>query len=128
MSREILFRAWDKKLNIMWEGIALTKLLSYLIFQSCPNADAYMALKNHFKDIEWLEFTSLLDKNGKKIFEGDIFENQSGRGIIEWWPEHCCFGARKVGTEEMFVITSKGNTFATEVIGNIYENPEMVKP
>ncbi len=73
------------------------------------------------------EFIGLLDKNSKEIYEGSIFENQSGRGIIEWWPEHCCFGARKVGTDQMFIITSQGNTFATEIIGNIHDNPELLK-
>ena len=65
------FKVWDKKLNVMWQEIELTKLLSYLIFQIMPNADAYLALKDHFTEMVWLRSVCLKDKTGREIFEGD---------------------------------------------------------
>jgi hypothetical protein len=71
------------------------------------------------------QFIGLSDKYGKDLWEGDVFENQSGRGIITWIPRHCCFGALKIGTNEFFVLTSDGMAFATEKLGNIHDNPEL---
>lgn len=119
--REISFRVWDKFLFVMHYQYEYER---EILIAGGYSFGEILPMKERF---EFMQFTGLLDKNGKKIFESDIFENQSGRGIIEWWPEHCCFGARNIETGQMFMITSKGKTFATEIIGNQWENPELVK-
>lgn len=65
------------------------------------------------------QFTGLTDKNGKKIFEGDIVESPHGtQGFIEWQNEECAF------------LVNIGDDWQTmddcpyEVIGNIYDNKE----
>jgi uncharacterized phage protein (TIGR01671 family) len=65
------------------------------------------------------QFTGILDKNGKKIFEGDIVESPNGtQGFIEWQNEECAF------------LVNIGDDWQTmddcpyEVIGNIYDNKE----
>lgn len=122
--RDIKFRAWDKKLDIMWEPISLSTLLNYLVFQDCPNADAYEALKDHFKDFKWLEFTGLKDKNGKEIYEGDIIkidslacDDYNGITTTVVWK-----GAGFVGLSPEINISSWHD--GVRVIGNIYENPK----
>lgn len=65
------------------------------------------------------QFTGLCDKNGKKIFEGDIVESPNGtQGFIEWQNAECAF------------LVNIGDDWQTmddcpyEVIGNIYDNKE----
>lgn len=65
------------------------------------------------------QFTGLCDKNGKKIFEGDIVESPNGtQGFIEWQNAECAF------------LVNIGDDWQTmddcpyEVVGNIYDKEE----
>ena len=65
------------------------------------------------------QFTGLCDKNGKKIFEGDIVESPNGtQGFIEWQNAECAFLVN-IGDDWQ---TMDDCTY--EVIGNIYDNGE----
>ena len=65
------------------------------------------------------QFTGLCDKNGKKIFEGDIVESPHGtQGVVEWQNAECAF---------FFFFGDDWQTMDDcpyEVIGNIYDNKE----
>lgn len=129
MTREKKFRAWDKKLNVMWEGIELERLLSYLIFQNCPNTDAYLALKDHFKDFEWLQFTGLKDKNGKGLnwWEGDILISPDGQiGRIYFEERFGAFQLRSSGGGSLLMAYAAADE-GWEKFGNIYDNPELLE-
>ena len=65
------------------------------------------------------QFTGLCDKNGKKIFEGDIVESPRGtQGFIEWQNAECAFLVN-IGDDWQ---TMDDCTY--EVVGNIYDNKE----
>ena len=65
------------------------------------------------------QFTGLCDKNGKKIFEGDIVESPNGtQGFIEWQNAECAFLVN-IGDDWQ---TMDDCTY--EVVGNIYDNKE----
>lgn len=84
-------------------------------------------------DVPSNQFTGLHDKNGKEIYEGDILESGS-YGIVQVvWPEKyitgdnedimawCVMGGNLEGLAGLDV------QYSWEVIGNIYENPELLK-
>ena len=76
------------------------------------------------------QFTGLTDKNGKKIFEGDIIELERGWGekvryIVKYDTEICSFigdGINYIG-----FTTFENDGERIEVIGNIHDNPELLK-
>ena len=112
--REIKFRAWS-------EGKTMF-----------PNSKRFLMVKRNFGEVWnrgesliWMQYTGLKDKNGKEIGEGDIVKDSKGQGVVkcENWIEFFIEGdvyedysARK---EKLYMF---------EVIGNIYENPELLTP
>nr|DAR30418.1 MAG TPA: YopX protein [Caudoviricetes sp.] len=86
-------------------------------------------------DIHLMQSTGLKDKNGKEIFEGDIITN--GMDVVdvrnhETLGFYTLVNGREVffghGTSiEKFEEDIEGFTEITEIIGNIYENPELLE-
>lgn len=89
-----------------------------------------------FDEIELMQSTGLKDKNGKEIFEGDIVsDGHTSRDIRH----HQTFGFYTIdgnGDEEFFGDTASLEDFDEaskymseniEIIGNIYENPELLE-
>lgn len=114
MERELKFRVWDKQFKRM-------KLTGIGFNHGVLSGD----------DVEIMQFTGLKDKNGKEIYEGDIikwlgFEAREGRQIR---PERIKVVANEVSSyiESCFRLRNILSTNSTvEVIGNIYENPELI--
>jgi uncharacterized phage protein (TIGR01671 family) len=82
-----------------------------------------------------MQFTGLLDKNGKEIYEGDILglaEGVYGTWEVFWDDDFKGFSLSK--TEEEIAGLGEtlnkdvfdGITTEAEIIGNIYENPELI--
>lgn len=106
-------------------------------------------------DYTLMQSTGLFDKNGKEIFEGDILKfNDSwndycyegyvdgeieGINFVEIESETACFvfGKTKISDSSLFYYTNEEHltfqeiitdtSFEFEIIGNIYENPELAE-
>ena len=136
--REILFKA--KRIdNGEWvEGwLFLTEDNTYIAYVSQFDDDLFLSPKNIFiaVDIETIcQYTGLTDKNGNKIWENDLIEVKNGKSHfisqIEWddWCKGFMFQDTKTTACGMDAFSDSGcYHFDYEVIGNIFDNPELIK-
>lgn len=115
--REIKFRAWFEKFKEMYtvKMIDLQKEIAYF--------DKYNY--RSFYDIDLMEYTGLKDKNNKEIYEGDIVIHHSKMYKIIFNAEEARFVLRDDEFELEIPFTNNNNK-RMEVVGNIYENPELL--
>lgn len=85
--------------------------------------------KNPKEHIKIMQYTGLKDKNGVEIYEGDIVEFIGHKNrVIEWTPEKNHYsGWYATGDIRPLPLYSGQEPNTIEVIGNIYENPELIK-
>lgn len=129
--REIKFRAWDGELmhnvdtieftigGVRWYGPGLEQGIS------SANTDSIWKI-----DSTLMQFIGLRDKNGKEIYEEDIiswlgFEVQNGKQIRPVRKREVMWVF--LGLAQIQNLCDPDNNGTVEVIGNIYENPELLK-
>ena len=84
-------------------------------------------------DLEWLQFTGLLDKNGKEMYEGDVLKQTHGgheiTGVMIWNSQKAQFGMEATVDFDAppHIESLESVDGRPEIIGNIYENPELIE-
>ena len=79
------------------------------------------------------QYTGLTDKNGRKIFEGDIvvfadfFNDEIHRGVVYWCDLAFWFDCTETEGDEGMYSLAYISVNVLEVIGNIYDNPELLE-
>jgi uncharacterized phage protein (TIGR01671 family) len=144
--RENKFRAWDKDEKIMVYldpkeiehnadcGITMAShcfgyqvWLNFILpaenvrgtYQEDPNID--------WEKLEWMQFTGLFDKNGIEIFEGDIvnpYGHPNDYAVVKWLESSWQLSWNKEDTIRK-TLHDASTWGKIEVIGNVYENPEI---
>lgn len=128
--REIKFRAWDKKYNVMDNGCysdtfigfdgSLHEIGEYYTYTGGGKTDEIVSDR-----FVLMQFTGLCDKNGKEIYEGDVVLFMHEIGDQDW-------------SSEIYLVKFKNGAFniaysfddntsdECTLLGNAYENPELL--
>lgn len=111
--RDIRFRAWDKARKVMHPPSTFREV-----------CEGRLDKKRKFEEFEFLEWTGLQDKNGKEIYEWDILSSRGYRLVVKFdkgifYAE--TYGGYRLSLEEILC------WWEASYIGNIYENPELLK-
>ena len=107
--REIKFRAWDRVNN---------KMVGHRYLEHYnPGLRVFAS-----EEFEVMQFCGLKDKNSAEIYEGDIFSDQFGYARVVRFD----FGAFYAYHDKEQTMVLASQVVTGEVIGNIYENPELL--
>lgn len=143
MQREIKFKYWCADLN-RFIDISEEGLSSHLDFDGDGKRNLFFGYTDpdtdDWHDVTPLQYCGLKDRDGNEIYEGDIVEfeyekqNDGYKGVVtfgtflvnkdDWGVEHFCTGWHMEYSDK------SGKTPITdeyEIIGNIHQNPELLK-
>ena len=108
--RELKFRARFEKISSgekIWQFVSLHR---GVIINPLEHLSGYLQVS------DWEQYTGLKDRHDKAIYEGDILKSPIvGRSVpVKWWGVSAGFNLAWIRDHDI------------EIIGNIYENPELL--
>lgn len=121
------YRAWDKIRKTMYE---VDDIMSIDFGKSEISVKTlFFERTNYYKfdDIVLMHSTGFTDKDGKEIFEGDIVDSEGGftTGVVEFRSDLGMFVSTLIKYNNFEQLCNAHGL--VKVIGNIYENPELLE-
>lgn len=121
------YRAWDKIQKTMYE---VDDIMSIDFGKSEISVKTlFFERTNYYKfdDIVLMQSTGLTDKNGKEIFEGDILDSEDSflAGVVELRQNLGMFVSKLIKYNNFERLCNVLDS--TQIIGNVWENPELLK-
>ena len=127
------FRAWIKSEKCFADYIESIRYYSSeidLCWGGICESDTF-----NLDDVELILSTGLKDKNGKEIFEGDIVQYQNSKvpsadskGVIRFFDNWAMFGIDiEYNEPRALFFNGLADHISLEVVGNTYENPELIE-
>lgn len=125
--RNLKFRAWDDRKQRIEDNVSLDLQSGWW----CYLDDDGHIIKVGSRDKSGppiMQYTGLKDKNGKEIYEGDILRTHTNKDmVVSWSNKFASFVINRKNWAFCHWFGESGDPEDYEVIGNIYENPEIIK-
>ena len=149
------FRAWMKSLKWMCDVTNISFDSKLVDICQQEDTERYTEMSVEFDEVELMQSTGLKDEKGQEILEGDILKfndewdeycyegyvegSVEGINYVEVVRGEACFefGKTKYPESSLFILMEdehlnfkdfiKNENFEFEIIGNIYENPELLE-
>jgi len=133
--KEIKFRAWDMHDDENW-GMVYPEKNNHNVWMIafCGDGTPFFILvaDERFKyprpiarEIIAMQYTGLKDKNGKEIYEGDIIRHAKNISFRVYWHRDGSWNLEEIGIKSTDLLWKYAEV--SEIIGDIYENPELLK-
>lgn len=128
--REIKFRAWDKELE-EWTNYSISNINGNII-DFYNKEEGFWESDREGEQFTLCQYTGLKDKNNREIYEGDVIKAISFArwvGVAKYSDENQAFIFDDLDKKYRGKSTVFMNQFddGFEILGNIYENPKLLK-
>lgn len=129
-NRELTFRVWHEKKEYMYDNVAIGLMGKILYLRGSPKkkgADWYVS-EDVEEGIVTMQFIGVKDDKNRKVFEGDIVKvgAQEKLAQVVWNEDFLRFELDFVEEKKVVDFADKRSIRQLQVIGNVYENPELV--
>mgnify|MGYP000907010478 CR=1 FL=1 len=125
--RELRFRAWDKKHKQWFDDFHIRASGQWAVYDSEDGGKSGLwehDISDDY-DLEIMQFTGLKDKNGKEIYQFDLWKLGDEIYLIVWKEGDWQTGWKKLAGDN-YTDIGKDNAKSGLIIGNLLENPDLL--
>ena len=120
--RQIKFRVWLDEFNKMFYDVGLMGGELYV------NIDGKgYDVVGDCMDFKLMQFTGLYDRKGTPIYEGDIAKSGKRLFVARWNNDIASFVWKPLDGESSYPCFNVGTVKNMEIVGNVFENPELLE-